>query len=612
MNVIDLLIQKIRIIRDDVELDAFLRELHPDNIAKPVRIAFVNAHAVNLAHRNDAFLQDILSCDYVLRDGSGMKLLYKLLGHEPGLNMNGTDFIPRVIELYKGQSCALMGTDSPYLEQAALKISEAGLTPSVMINGFREGNVYVDALRQSPVSLVILAMGMPKQEYVARLIAEQVRPNSLILCGGAILDFMAEKVTRAPDFIRNMGMEWAYRLMLEPRRLFNRYVIGNAVFLGRAVKKAMSREKKAVSGDRPLKVLHVVRQFYPAIGGLESYVYSMVKNQQKLGYECQVLTLNKVFHGYEGELASEETIDGIPVKRVGFKGKRRYFIPMISPFYFKQFDLVHVHNTDMFYDYGALCAALTGTPFFATTHGGFFHTKDFSAIKKIYFNVVTRVTSIPYKAIFAISQNDFDTFKTITDKVIFQPNAVEPLGQEIASGSDFLYIGRLAEHKHVEKAILVFALLKQRHGASGKFHVVGPEWDVKISDLQAVAQASGVTNDVVFHGAASVSNMRSVAQGCGYFLSASAFEGFGMSMLEAMSIGLIPFVHSNESFTELVQKSGIGVHTDFNTPEAAADAIAAYLPLVGQETRAAAQRFAGQYSWGGLVANTDRIYRERA
>jgi hypothetical protein len=61
----------------------------------------------------------------------------------------------------------------------------------------------------------------------------------LIVCGGAIIDFMGGKTARAPQWMRKTGIEWVFRLLLEPRRLFQRYVVGNPVFLARAF--AMAR-----------------------------------------------------------------------------------------------------------------------------------------------------------------------------------------------------------------------------------------------------------------------------------------------------------------------------------------------------------------------------------
>ncbi|MEX5624238.1 WecB/TagA/CpsF family glycosyltransferase, partial [Pseudomonas syringae] len=57
----------------------------------------------------------------------------------------------------------------------------------------------------------------------------------LIVCGGAILDFLGGKASRAPQWLRHLGGEWAYRLLREPKRLFMRYVVGNPLFLLRTL-----------------------------------------------------------------------------------------------------------------------------------------------------------------------------------------------------------------------------------------------------------------------------------------------------------------------------------------------------------------------------------------
>jgi N-acetylglucosaminyldiphosphoundecaprenol N-acetyl-beta-D-mannosaminyltransferase len=58
----------------------------------------------------------------------------------------------------------------------------------------------------------------------------------VIVCGGAIIDFLGGKTARAPGWMRRFGLEWAFRLACEPRRLFHRYVMGNPVFVSRALK----------------------------------------------------------------------------------------------------------------------------------------------------------------------------------------------------------------------------------------------------------------------------------------------------------------------------------------------------------------------------------------
>jgi exopolysaccharide biosynthesis WecB/TagA/CpsF family protein len=91
---------------------------------------------------------------------------------------------------------------------------------------------------------------MPRQEQVAVLLRAALGYPCLIVCGGAILDFLGGKTSRAPVWLRRTGLEWAYRLALEPRRLFSRYVLGNPLFVSRALMLAaqsLRRERGAIA-----------------------------------------------------------------------------------------------------------------------------------------------------------------------------------------------------------------------------------------------------------------------------------------------------------------------------------------------------------------------------
>ncbi|BAL23283.1 WecB/TagA/CpsF family glycosyltransferase [Azoarcus sp. KH32C] len=198
-------------------------------------VAFVNAHAMNSVVGDFDFFKALCDADVLLRDGSGMAMLYRMLGGEAGLNMNGTDFIPRLLAAYRGRRVALWGTAEPYLSAAAARCeAEYGVEVVSRENGFHPAAHYCDQMRALRPELIVLGMGMPKQEVVAGLLRATASGAPLIVCGGAILDFLGGKVERAPRWVRRLGVEWAYRLLREPKRLFHRYVIGNPLFLLRA------------------------------------------------------------------------------------------------------------------------------------------------------------------------------------------------------------------------------------------------------------------------------------------------------------------------------------------------------------------------------------------
>jgi exopolysaccharide biosynthesis WecB/TagA/CpsF family protein len=90
-------------------------------------------------------------------------------------------------------------------------------------------------------------MGMPRQELLSAMIAKELRGPILIVNGGAILDFMAGRFKRAPRMLRRLGLEWAFRLLLEPNRLWRRYLLGNFVFLWRTAQIMLHRRTERVT-----------------------------------------------------------------------------------------------------------------------------------------------------------------------------------------------------------------------------------------------------------------------------------------------------------------------------------------------------------------------------
>jgi exopolysaccharide biosynthesis WecB/TagA/CpsF family protein len=200
-------------------------------------LAFVNAHAMNLVAESEPFYQALMSADVVVRDGVGVSLLMQLCNQAPGQNLNGTDLIPKMLARANGQPVALFGTREPWLTQASKAVSEQ-LAPDsacVVAHGFLPLQEYIRIAAQHRPRVIVLGMGMPKQEEVALMLRAALGAPCLIVCGGAIIDFLGGKVPRAPRWMRRSGLEWLFRLGREPLRLWNRYVHGNPLFMKRAL-----------------------------------------------------------------------------------------------------------------------------------------------------------------------------------------------------------------------------------------------------------------------------------------------------------------------------------------------------------------------------------------
>jgi N-acetylglucosaminyldiphosphoundecaprenol N-acetyl-beta-D-mannosaminyltransferase len=207
---------------------------------EPRILAFVNAHAMNAAAESREFFNSLMSADLLLRDGTGMAILLHLLNQPPGLNLNGTDLIPKILAQCEGGTIALFGTQDPYLSRARAVVASR-IAPGarcVVAHGFLETHSYVRLAAAHRPAVIVLGMGMPRQEEVAVVLRAALGFSCLIICGGAIIDFLGNKTSRAPAWVRHAGLEWAFRLALEPRRLFRRYVIGNPLFVARALRLA--------------------------------------------------------------------------------------------------------------------------------------------------------------------------------------------------------------------------------------------------------------------------------------------------------------------------------------------------------------------------------------
>lgn len=225
------LIDHVTIAHDDKERRALLDDMAAP--AGPMVLSFLNQHSFNLGWSDPDFRHHLLESDLLLRDGVGIAVCMRLLGRDPGLNLNGTDLIPDVARRFAGRATMICGTVPPYVEKAAEAVAGLGGHVVGVMDGFRDDDAYLRAVREKHPDLVILGMGMPKQERVAALLADRCDQSMLIVNGGAVLDFLAQRFPRAPRLFRRLRLEWAYRLMLEPRRLWRRYVLGGFAFLWR-------------------------------------------------------------------------------------------------------------------------------------------------------------------------------------------------------------------------------------------------------------------------------------------------------------------------------------------------------------------------------------------
>lgn len=203
-------------------------------------IAFCNARTALLAFRSQTY-RTTLSQMLVLNDGLGLDIASLILtGRRFRENMNGTDFVPRLLSRLEGPyRIFLLGAASDVVPVAARQL--ALLLPHHEIVGYHDGYFSAEAepgiierINGAAVDILLIGMGNPHQEEFIVRHAGRLQCK-LVVGVGALFDFTAGRFPRAPLWVRKARLEWLHRLFCEPRRLLKRYTIEPFIFLSYVV-----------------------------------------------------------------------------------------------------------------------------------------------------------------------------------------------------------------------------------------------------------------------------------------------------------------------------------------------------------------------------------------
>ncbi|NKL34318.1 glycosyltransferase [Rhizobium leguminosarum bv. viciae] len=362
-------------------------------------------------------------------------------------------------------------------------------------------------------------------------------------------------------------------------------------------------------------IVHVVRQFLPNRGGLEDVVANLARQTVRRGYRVRVVTLDSLFTAPEDKLPLREDIDGIEVVRIPWFGTSRY---PLAPQVFRHLadaDLVHVHAIDFFFDALAWGRLLHGKPMIVTTHGGFFHTRKYATIKKIWFQTLTRASAMAYRRVVCCSASDLKQFSEIVPDSLLIENGAD-IGKFADTASRrakprIVTIGRFSVNKRIDHLLDAMAMLKTRD-PEWHLDIVGAESDLSRADVEGAIESRHLSGRVTLHVSPENDTIRRIIAEASIFASASEYEGFGLVALEAMSAGLLPVLNANDAFATLAARHPVIMLADFTDPESAATAIeAAHQALSRQPdaVRAGLLDAARGYSWDIVAGRYIDLYR---
>jgi len=201
-------------------------------------------------------------------DGQGVVTELRKRGVADAERLATTDVVHPIVRLAarRGWRVGLYGAAPGVAERAAVAVSSGvpGLTIAGAWDGF-SGTPTAAELRAAGVDVLFVALGAGRQERWAYEVAAAAGVPAVLTCGG-LFDFLAGDKRRAPYWMQRAGLEWVFRILLEPRRLFRRYLLGNTHFL-----LAARRDRgRVLPGGRPAErpLPAGSERFEPAKGSL--------------------------------------------------------------------------------------------------------------------------------------------------------------------------------------------------------------------------------------------------------------------------------------------------------------------------------------------------------
>jgi N-acetylglucosaminyldiphosphoundecaprenol N-acetyl-beta-D-mannosaminyltransferase len=228
---------------DALTLDELLAEITRCVMTgRQVTVLNVNIHAMNIAYSDPPFRDFLNQSQITFCDGVGVKWAARLTGQHLEDRFTPPDFVDRICAAAIRQrwKAFFLGAKPGVAQRAAQKLMSQfpGLEIQTHHGYFdktkdcQENRPVVAMINDFQPQVLILGFGMPLQEKWILENMDSMRVN-IVIPAGALFDYLAGEVPRAPRWMTDNGFEWLGRLLIEPRRLWRRYIFGNPLFFWR-------------------------------------------------------------------------------------------------------------------------------------------------------------------------------------------------------------------------------------------------------------------------------------------------------------------------------------------------------------------------------------------
>ena len=209
----------------------------------------VNAGKIVALQKDEELKQGVNNADIINADGQAVVWASKMLNKPLKERVAGIDLFTNLLELaYRQQKKVYLLGAKENIVKELIKRTDKKFTPSI-IAGFHHGyfkkaeeKKIVQEISESGAHMLFVAMSSPMKEIFLDRYKKELSSLNFIMGVGGSFDVLAGKTKRAPEWMQRVGLEWFYRFLQEPRRMWKRYLVGNIKFIYLVIKEKISKK----------------------------------------------------------------------------------------------------------------------------------------------------------------------------------------------------------------------------------------------------------------------------------------------------------------------------------------------------------------------------------
>ena len=587
-------------------------------------ICVSNVHTTMMSFRDSDYNVVQNSGAMALPDGKPLSIVCRARGFYDAGRVPGPDLMPKIFQISKekGYRHYFYGGSQETLDK--LKSELLRLYPWLNIVGMysppyrpltqEEDLKAVSNINAARPDFIWVALGAPKQEKW--MYEHQFKVNGLMLGVGAAFDFCAGTVKRAPGWVQELCLEWLYRLVQDPRRLFTRYLTTNASFLFHVIRENHTYKK----GNKYKKIAMIGHKRIPSReGGVEIVVDELSTRLTRKGYHVDAYNRSgyhvsgKEFDEKRGKIYNGIRLITIPTFKSSSLNAIVYAFLATFRALFGGYGVIHYHAEGP-------CVMLGVPRFFGKRVIATIHGLDWQRSK--WGNFASRVLKYGEKKaaqkadeVIVLSRNVQDYFReTYHRETIFIPNGIErPKKRESSiitekyglKGNDYiLFAARMGPEKGVHYLIEAY----QQLNTDKKLVIAGGNSNAA-EYRDKIYRCVESNKNIIMPGFVQGQVLEELFSNAYVFVLPSDVEGMALGLLEAMSYGNCCVVSDIPENMEVVEDKAVSFKKgDSNDLKEKLEFLLAHPEKVQEYKEGSTAFICGKYSWDDVVEKTIQVY----